>query len=65
MTVGLGLLAQVVLVVVLGWIVYALYKASRDPRTDRGDAVLLDLSLGLSAVTVLVLVLNALMRLFS
>ena len=63
MTVELGTLAQVVVVAVLGWIGYALYEASRNPGTDRSDAVLLDLGLGLDAVTVLVLVLNASMKL--
>ena len=65
MTVDPGLLAQVVVVAVLAWIGYALYAASRDPKTSRGDAVLLDLGLGLNAVTVLVLTLSASMEILS
>ena len=53
------MLAQDVVVAVLVRIGYALHKASRDPKTSRGDAVLLDLGFGLNAVAVLVLTLSA------
>jgi hypothetical protein len=56
------MLAQLLAAVVLTWIGYELYKASRDPRTHRGDAVLLELGLGLDAVMVFVQALSALMR---
>lgn len=62
MTPDLQALAHLLVAAVLAWIGYALYKASRDPRTHRGDAVLLDLGLGLDAVVVVVLTLNASLR---
>ena len=65
MTVDLQAFAQLVAAAVLAWIGYALHKASRDPKTRRGDAVLLDLGLGLDAVAVVVLVLNVSMRFLS
>ena len=65
MMLDLGILAQIFVVVVLAWIGHAIHKASRDPRTARGDAVLLDLGFGLGAVMILVLVLNASMKMLS
>ncbi|MDP9455614.1 MAG: hypothetical protein CYG60_07405 [Actinobacteria bacterium] len=65
MTVDPGMLAQVFVVAVLAWIGHALLKASRDPKTPRGDAVLLDLGLGLGAVAILVLALVASMKMLS
>jgi len=37
------------------WIFLSLYRAVRNPCTPRGDAVLLDLGLGLAAVAAVVL----------
>jgi hypothetical protein len=39
----------------LSWIDLALYRASRDPRTSKADAVLLDLIFGLLTVSVVVI----------
>ena len=65
MMVELEVLAQIFVVVVLAWIGHALHKASRDPKTPRGDAVLLDLGFGLGTVVILVLVLNTSMKMLS
>ena len=62
MMVEFGVLAQTFVVVVLAWIGHALHKASRDPKTPRGDAVLLDLGFGLGTVVILVLVINTSMK---
>ena len=65
MTPDPGVLAQVFVIAVLVWIGHALHKASRDPKTPRGDAVLLDLGFGLGTVLILVLVINTSMKMLS
>ena len=51
----LPVLAKTFAAVLLTWMGVALYRAARNPRTTRGDAVLLDLGLGLVTVTAAVL----------
>ena len=55
--------AQVFVAAVLSWIDLNLYKTSRDPGTTPGDAVLLNLWLGLVTVAVVVLWFGAALRL--
>ncbi len=55
--------AQVFVAAVLSWIDLNLYETSRDPRTPPGDAVLLNLWLGLVTVAVVVLWFGAALRL--
>ena len=55
--------AQVFVAAVLSWIDLNLYKTSQDPKTPPGDAVLLDLWLGLVTVAVIVLWFGAALRL--
>jgi hypothetical protein len=56
--------AELFVAVVLGWIGLNIHKASRDPKTSPADGVLLDLSLGLVAVTALVLFVSASLKVF-
>jgi hypothetical protein len=55
---GLAYACPAVLLTVIG---LALRRASRNPKTPRGDAVLLDLCLGLVAVTASVMWLQVLL----
>ena len=52
---SISVAAQVLVAVVLSWICIELFKGVRDPGTQRGDALVLDLGLGLAAVTAAVL----------
>jgi hypothetical protein len=47
--IGLSVVAQVLVAVVLSWICVELYRGTRNPGIQRGDALTLDL--GLAAVT--------------
>ncbi|MGI9049623.1 MAG: hypothetical protein ACR2GU_09690 [Rubrobacteraceae bacterium] len=55
---------QVFIAAVLSWIDLNLYKTSHDPRTPPGEAVLIDLWLGLVTVAAVVLWLGAAVRIF-
>ena len=52
---GLSVAAQALVAVVLSWICIELYRGTRNPRTQRGDALMLDLGLGLATVAAAVL----------
>jgi hypothetical protein len=47
--------AQVLVAVVLGWICVELYRGTRNPGTQRGDTLMLDLGLGLASFAATVL----------
>ncbi len=49
---------------VLGWIGLNIHRTSRDPKTPPADGVLLDLGLGLVAVTALVFFFSASLKVF-
>jgi uncharacterized membrane protein len=51
--------AELFVAAVLGWIGLNLHKTVRDPKTPPAAGVLLDLSLGLVAVTALVFLFSA------
>lgn len=53
--ISMSVAAQALVAVVLSWICVELYRGARNPRTHRGDAMMLDLGLGLAAVTAAVL----------
>lgn len=53
--VGVSVVAQALVAVVLSWICFELYRVARNPRTQRGDALMLDLGLGITSVTAAVL----------
>ena len=60
----LPVLAQAFVATTLSWIDLVLYKASRDPRTSKADAVLLDLIFGLLTVSVVVIWFGVFLRLW-
>ena len=47
-------LAQLFVAVILSWVSIELYRGMRNPRMRVGDALLLDLGLGLTTVTAVV-----------
>ncbi len=49
---------------VLSWVDFVLYKASRDPRTSKADAVVLDLVFGLLTVAVVIVWFGVFLRLW-
>jgi hypothetical protein len=56
--------AELFVAAVLGWIGLNLHKTVRDPKTPPAAGVLLDLSLGLVAVTALVFLFSASLKVF-
>jgi hypothetical protein len=56
--------AELFVAAVLGWIGLNLHKTVRDPTTPPAAGVLLDLSLGLVAVTALVFLFSASLKVF-
>jgi hypothetical protein len=56
--------AELFVAAVLGWISLNLHKTVRDPKTPPAAGVLLDLSLGLVAVTALVFLFSASLKVF-
>ncbi len=57
-------LEQTFVAAILSWVDWALYRASRDSRTSRADAVLLDLIFGLLTVAVVVICFSVFLRLW-
>jgi hypothetical protein len=62
MQVLLPALAKTFAAGLLTWVGLCLFRAVRNPRTPRGDAVLLDLGLGLVAVAATVLWVSVLLE---
>ena len=56
--------AQTFVAAVLSWVDFVLYRASRNPRTSKADAVVLDLVFGLLTVVVVVIWFGAFLRLW-
>ncbi len=56
--------AELFVAAVLSWIGLNIYKTSRDPNTSPANSMLLDLSLGLVAVTALVFFFSATLKVF-
>jgi hypothetical protein len=54
--------AELFVAAVLSWIGFNIYRTSRDPKTPPAEGVLLDLGLGLVAVTAAVFLLSASLR---
>jgi hypothetical protein len=60
--VGPSAAAELFVAAVLGWIGFNIYRTSRDPKTPPAEGVLLDLGLGLVAVTAAMFLLSASLR---
>jgi hypothetical protein len=56
--------AELFVAAVLSWIGFNIHRTARDPKTPPAESVLLNLSLGLVAVTVLVFRFSASLELF-
>jgi hypothetical protein len=56
--------AELFVAAVLGWIGLNIHRTARDPKTPPATVVLLDLGLGLVAVTALVFFLSASLKVF-
>jgi hypothetical protein len=56
--------AELLVAVVLSWVGLNIYKTLRDPKTPPAEGVMLDLGLGLVAVTAAVFLLSASLRIF-
>jgi hypothetical protein len=56
--------AELFVAAVLGWIGLNIHKTVRDPKTPPAAGVLLDLGLGLVAVTALVFLFSASLKIF-
>ncbi len=61
---GIPAAAEIFVAAVLSWIGFNIHRTARDPKTPPAQSVLLDLSLGLVAVTALVFWFSASLTLF-
>ena len=61
---GIPAAAELFVAVILSWIGLNIHRTARDPKTPPAESVLLDLSLGLVAVTALVFWFSASLALF-